>query len=80
MQTGIFYVRLKGEVDPGEVRVEQDGRSSFVGELLTKGRPYPVLAVEYRERSGDSSTLYHIPTDDNTIAWLPADLFIFARD
>lgn len=80
MQTGIFYVRLKGEIDPKETRVERDGHSTFLGEMLTKGRPYPVLAVEYRSSSGAPETLYHIPTDDNTIAWLPADLFVFARD
>ena len=80
MQTGICYVRLKGEIEPGEARVEHDGRSRFIGEIVKKGRPYPVLAVEYLERPAGAVTLYHIPVDDNTIMWLPADLFVFARD
>ncbi len=80
MQTGIFYVRLKAEIDPKEFRVERSGKTVFVGELLTTGRPYPVLAVEYVRGSDAAYTLYHIPTDDNTIEWMSADLFVFARD
>ena len=80
MQTGIFYVRLRAEVNPQEVTVDRGGRSVFVGEILTKRRVYPVLAVEYLPTSGTATTLYHIPSDDNTIVWMPADLFVFARD
>lgn len=80
MQTGIFYVRLRRDVDPKEGRVQVGDREVFIGEVLTKDRPYPVLAVEYLQGPEGAKTLYHLPVDDNTIAWLPAELFVFARD
>jgi hypothetical protein len=84
MQTGIFYVRLKPDVNPKDVRIEKDGTSVFVGELISKKSSYPVVAVEYRgnDRGGAAGgkTLYHIPADNNELVWVPAELFLFARD
>lgn len=80
MQTGFFYVRVKPSLNPMETRVDLGSRSVFLGEILTKKQVYPVLAVEYLRLNEGPNTLYHIPTDDNEIVWLPADLFLFARD
>ncbi|HUZ18058.1 MAG TPA: hypothetical protein VMV68_06705 [Spirochaetia bacterium] len=80
MQTGVFYVRLNPGAKLSEDRVAHRGKSVFLGEIFTKSKPYPVLAVEYREASGGAKTLYHLPVDTNEIGWFPADLFVFARD
>ncbi len=80
MQTGVFYVRVGPAVNLSEDRVERRGKSFFVGEVLTKGKPYPVLAVQYLMGPNGPKTLYHLPTDSNEIDWFPAELFVFARD
>lgn len=80
MQTGFFYVRLKADPDLTDRRVHRRGAMLSVDEVLTKERAYPVLAVELRQSSSGEQTLYHIPADDNEIDWLPADLFVFARE
>jgi len=80
MQTGFFYVRLKADVDLSDAKVRRHGATHSVDELLTKERAYPVLAVDYRPGPEGEKTLYHIPADDNEIDWLPADLFVFARE
>lgn len=80
MQTGFFYVRVKPDLNPMETTVMIGGKSIFLGELLTKKSPYPVLAVERLQGSDGAKTLYHIPADDNEIVWLPAEFFLFARD
>lgn len=80
MQTGIFYVRVKPGLNPGETSVTLGGKAVFLAELFKKKQPYPVLAVEYLQRPDGPTTLYHIPADNNEIVWLPADLFLFARD
>ncbi len=80
MQTGIFYVRLKKEIDPAEQGKTLSGRVEYLRKAFVEGRPYPVLAVEYREKNKSKQTFYHMPTEDNELEWFSSAYFVFARD
>ena len=80
MQTGIFYVKLKDNIDRGEQGNALSGRIDFLYESFKKDTPYPVLAVEYREVNKAKQTFYHIPTEGNELEWFSSKYFLFARD
>ena len=80
MQTGIFYVRLKDDIDPAEQGPELSGRVEHLEQAFEKGKPYPVLAVEYRESNKLKQTFYHMPTESKNLGWFSSDYFEFARD
>ncbi len=80
MQTGIFYVRLRPEIDPREQWLAVGGRTVFLSEAFARNKPYPVLAVDERSERGVRETFYHIPVENNEIGWFPSSYFVFARD
>ena len=80
MQTGIFYVKLKDNIYPGEQGATLAGRVAYLHESFKTGNPYPVLAVEYREINKEKQTFYHMPTESNELEWFSSSYFLFARD
>ena len=80
MQTGIFYVKLKADIDPAEQGETLSGRVAYLHEAFKQDTPYPVLAVEYRELNKKKQTFYHMPTEDNELRWFSSDYFRFARN
>lgn len=79
VQTGIFYVKIKENIDPSEQGDSLSGRVDHLYETFTKGQPYPVLAVEYRETNKLKQTFYHIPAENNELGWYSSKYFLFAR-
>lgn len=79
MQTGIFYVKLKDNIDRDEQGESLSGRVDFLYESFELGTPYPVLAVEYREINKVKQTFYHMPTESNELEWFSSQYFLFAR-
>jgi hypothetical protein len=80
MQTGIFYVKLKDNIDPSEQGDSLSGRIAYLHDSFKSGKPYPVLAVEYRETNKTKQTFYHLPTESNELEWFSSSYFLFARD
>ncbi|MBT3272786.1 MAG: hypothetical protein HN368_06505 [Spirochaetales bacterium] len=80
MQTGIFYVKLKENIDPAEQGENLAGRIEYLRKAFSEKKPYPVLAVEFREVNKTKQTFYHMPTEDNELKWFSSDYFLFARD
>lgn len=80
MQTGIFYVKLKKGIDPAEQGENLSGRVEYLRQAFIEGKPYPVLAVEYREQNKSKQTFYHMPTEKNELEWFSSAFFLFARD
>jgi hypothetical protein len=80
MQTGIFYVKLKQGIDPSEQGDTLSGRVKYLNESFVEGKPYPVLAVEYREQNKEKQTFYHLPRENNELEWFSSVFFLFARD
>ena len=80
MQTGIFYVKLKNNIDPAEQGESLSGRVAYLRESFKEDSVYPVLAVEYREVNTKKQTFYHIPTESNELEWFSSSYFLFARD
>ena len=80
MQTGIFYVRLKEDIDTNEQGNVLEGRVAYLHESFKKGVPYPVLAVEYRESNKIKTTFYHMPTESKELGWFASDFFLFGKD
>ena len=80
MQTGIFYVRLRDDLKSDEQGKALEGRVRRLRQVFTAGKPYPVLAVEYRGKNKKKQTFYHIPMDNNEMGWFASDYFLFARD
>ena len=80
MQTGVFYVKLKENIDPAEQGRVLSGRVEHLEEAFQLGRPYPVLAVQFRESNKVKQTFYHMPTESNELGWYSSDYFLFARD
>jgi hypothetical protein len=80
MQTGIFYVKLKNDIDPSEQGQTLSGRVQYLHEAFRKEKAYPVLAVEYREQNKSKQTFYHIPTESNELEWFASTYFLFAKD
>ena len=80
MQTGFFYVKLKNEIDPAEQGATLTGRVRYLHEAFVQDKPYPVLAVEYREENKSKQTFYHMPTENNDLEWFASSYFRFAND
>ena len=80
MQTGVFYVKLKTEIDPSEQGETLSGRVKYLKESFVEGKPYPVLAIEYREQNKEKQTFYHMPTEGNELEWFSSAFFLFDRD
>ena len=80
MQTGIFYVKLKDNIDPDEQGANLSGRVDYLRKVFTAGKAYPVLAVEFRDVNRSKQTFYHMPTEDNELEWFSSGYFLFARD
>ncbi len=80
MQTGIFYVKLKDDIDPAEQGDSLSGRITYLRDSFKSGKAYPVLAVEYREPNKAKQTFYHMPTESNELEWFSSVYFLFAGD
>jgi hypothetical protein len=80
MQTGIFYVKLKENIDPAEQGESLSGRVAYLHESFDKAKAYPVLAVEYREVNKAKQTFYHMPTKSNELEWFSSSYFLFAKE
>lgn len=80
MQTGVFYVRLKKDIDPAEQGENLSGRVRYLHEAFVQNKPYPVLAVEYRKQNRAKKTFYHMPTENNELEWFASSYFLFAKD
>lgn len=80
MQTGIFYVKLKTDISSDEQGETLSGRVTYLKKAFVDDKPYPVLAVEYREQNKSKQTFYHMPTEENELEWFSSSFFVFARD
>ena len=80
MQTGIFYVKLKKDIDPSEQGKTLAGRVQYLHEAFVEDKAYPVLAVEYIGTNKSKQTFYHIPTEKNELEWFASNYFLFAKD
>jgi hypothetical protein len=80
MQTGIFYVKLKPDISSDEQGETLSGRVAYLKKAFVEDKPYPVLAVEYREKNKSKQTFYHMPTEENELEWFSSSFFLFARD
>lgn len=80
MQTGIFYVKIKENLEPSEQGSALTGRIEHLYSIFKKGKAYPVVAVEFREENKLKQTFYHMPTETLELHWFSSEYFLFAGD
>ena len=80
MQTGVFFVQLKDDIPANEQGEALSGRVDRLNDVFEKNKPYPVLAVHYREANTLKQTFYHMPTRTNELGWFSSEYFIFAAN
>jgi hypothetical protein len=86
MQTGIFYVKVKDNLEKAFKDFFPHMSSNYIkmGKLFKKDKLYPVLAIEKvtvfsKDGTEADSARFLVPSENKNFLWIQAELFEFVE-
>ncbi len=84
MQTGIFFVKVKGNLEKAFKDFFPHMSSNYIkmGKLFKKNKVYPVLAIEKvtvfsKDGTETDSSRFLVPSENKNFLWIQSELFEF---
>jgi hypothetical protein len=85
MQTGIFYVKVKDNLEKAFKDFFPHMSSNYIkmGKLFKRDKLYPVLAIEKvtvfnKDGTETDSSRFLVPSENKNFLWIQSELFEFA--